>query len=291
MDDHPVPRLLYHYTDAPGLRGIVESRTLWASHIEYLNDAQEYHHAAQVAARILLERAEGAVDPGERALLTRLGTGLSEGRGRADVCVVSFSTVDDGLSQWRGYCPNGAGYSLGFETRGLLRAAAMEGFRLAQCLYDDASQREAITRVLERVRQSVRWTQAVERPGNDDTYREAIRAWSESFAPLAPTIKHQAFHEEQEWRLISASIPFGDSRWQMRAGRSMLIPYIPFALAPTDPYLPIRDVVVGPTPHMELAVRATGILLDPVLEPMILGEPMARQPAQIRNSRIPYRNW
>jgi hypothetical protein len=39
MDDHPVPPLPYHYTDAPGLCGIVKSRTLWATHIEYLNDA------------------------------------------------------------------------------------------------------------------------------------------------------------------------------------------------------------------------------------------------------------
>jgi hypothetical protein len=199
--------------------------------------------------------------------------------------------VDDGLGQWRGYCPSGAGYSLGFETHALIRAGIIVGFRLARCLYDDASQREAITQVLERVRQSARWMKAVEQPGDDDAYREAIRAWSEGFAPLAPTIKHRAFHEEQEWRLISAPIPVGDSRWRVRHGRSVLIPYIPFALAPIDPYLPIRDVVVGPTPHMELAVRAAGVLLDPVLEPMILGDPTARQPAQIRNSRIPYRNW
>src|SRR4029450_4455178 len=87
-----------------------------------------------------------------------------------------------------------------------------------------------------------------------------IGAWSEGFAPLAPTIKHPAFHEEREWRLISAPIPFGDDQWRVRAGRSMLIPYVPIALAPTDPYLPIRDVVVGPTPHRELAIRAADIL-------------------------------
>jgi hypothetical protein len=108
---------------------------------------------------------------------------------------------------------------------------------------------------------------------------------------VAPTIKHCAFHEEQEWRLISAPIPFGDSRWQVRAGRSMLIPYIPVTLAPSDAYLPIQDVVVGPTPHMDLAVRAAGVLLGPKLEPMTLQAPMARQPAQIRNSQILYRNW
>jgi hypothetical protein len=199
--------------------------------------------------------------------------------------------MDDGLSQWRGYCPNGAGYSLGFVAQDLIWIGRRQGFRLAQCLYDEASQREAITRVLEHVRQSVRWTQALEQPGDDDAYRGAVRAWSDHFAPLAPTIKHWAFPEEQEWRLISAPIPFGDSRWQVRAGRSMLIPYIPIALAPDGPYLPIQDLVVGPTPYMELAVRAAGVLLEPVLEPVPLQVPMPRQPAQIRNSRVPYRPW
>ena len=291
MDEHPVPTLLYHYTDARGFKGIVKSHAIWATHIEYLNDAQEYHYAVGVAGRVLLEWAEQSTDPREHALLTRLGTGLSGGRGSADVCVASFSEADDGLSQWRGYCPNGAGYSLGFAAEGLIRAAIMQRFVLARCLYDEASQREAITRVLEQVRPSVPWIQALEQPGDDDAYRGAIQAWSDRFAPLAPTIKHWAFHEEQEWLLISERVLPYDSRWQVRPGRSMLIPYLPFALAPIDPYLPLRDVVVGPTPHMELAIRAAGVLLDPVLEPMTLGDPMARQPAQIRNSRVPYRHW
>jgi hypothetical protein len=69
----------------------------------------------------------------------------------------------------------------------------------------------------------------------------------------------------------------------------MLIPYIPIALALDGPYLPIQDLVVGPTPHMELARIAAGALLEPKLEPVPLQVPMSRQPAQIRNSRIPYR--
>ena len=162
--------------------------------------------------------------------------------------MASFSEADDGLSQWRGYCPNGASCSLGFVAGDIIRAAVMQRFVLARCLYDEASQHEAITRVLEQVRQSVRWTQALEQPGDDDAYWGAIRAWSDSFAPLAPTIKHRAFLDEQEWRLISAPTPFQDGRWRVRAGRSMLIPYLPIMLALDSPYLPIQDLVVGPTP-------------------------------------------
>ena len=34
--------LLYHYTDAKGLIGILESRQIWASNIRHLNDSSEF---------------------------------------------------------------------------------------------------------------------------------------------------------------------------------------------------------------------------------------------------------
>jgi Protein of unknown function (DUF2971) len=206
------------------------------------------------------------------------------------VCVASFSEVGDALSQWRGYCPNGAGYSLGFVTQDLVGEAARQGFSLARCLYDEASQREAIMRVLEEVRHSVQWAQALER-GTRFSYYQVTGVWLDRFMPLAPTIKHRAFHEEQEWRLISARVPFKDSRWCVRAGRSMLIPYLPITLAPMGGPLPIQEVVVGPTPHMDLAAIAAGVLLGRKLELVTRTGLKPRYPEQIRPSGVPYRNW
>ena len=70
MDDHPVPTLLYHYTDAQGFKGIVESYELWATHIQYLNDTQEYLYAVDVAKRVILTQAPMVTDPREQAILT-----------------------------------------------------------------------------------------------------------------------------------------------------------------------------------------------------------------------------
>jgi hypothetical protein len=46
------PKTLHHYTDAAGLKGIVESGVMRASHLAYMNDASEYLHAVS----LLLER-------------------------------------------------------------------------------------------------------------------------------------------------------------------------------------------------------------------------------------------
>ena len=37
----PLADELYHYTGIHGLKGIIESQTLWATHYKYLNDAEE----------------------------------------------------------------------------------------------------------------------------------------------------------------------------------------------------------------------------------------------------------
>jgi hypothetical protein len=201
--------------------------------------------------------------------------------------VASFSAVGDDLSQWRGYCPNGTGHSLGFVREDLVAEAAEHGFSLARCLYGEAEQREAIIRVLEEVRHSALWTQALAHPRDRDVHLEVIKAWVNVFVPLAPTIKYPAFCHEQEWRLISEPISIGDSRWQVRPGRSTLIPYILITLTRIDPSLPIGGVVVGPTPHRELARRAVELWLVPKTG----SDPMTRQLVQVRNSRISYQNW
>ncbi len=48
---------IYHYTNFPGLIGIVEKRVLWASNILYMNDSAEMNHTVEliqtdVSARI-----------------------------------------------------------------------------------------------------------------------------------------------------------------------------------------------------------------------------------------------
>ena len=35
---------LYHYTNMHGLVGIVKSKSIWCTKIQYLNDASEYEH-------------------------------------------------------------------------------------------------------------------------------------------------------------------------------------------------------------------------------------------------------
>ncbi|MER0171630.1 MAG: hypothetical protein DU489_13715 [Nitrosomonas sp.] len=35
---------LFHYTNAKGLMGIIESQSIWATHYAYVNDSEEIRH-------------------------------------------------------------------------------------------------------------------------------------------------------------------------------------------------------------------------------------------------------
>ena len=57
------PLTLYHYTDQAGLLGIMESRRLWATKVQYLNDFMEFGLAVDIAKKKLAERRTPHAEP------------------------------------------------------------------------------------------------------------------------------------------------------------------------------------------------------------------------------------
>lgn len=156
FDDHPE---LHHYTTLAGLRGILSSNTLWATHFQELNDSTELMVIrdpliAELTAsfmeiirarrrrRLRVDRAVNAVGGLKRAAVQMADTmirllyastltteegleGVKDLKG--PVFITSFCTHtnqpyerDNGLlSQWRAYGGDG-GFAIVFDSRGLL---------------------------------------------------------------------------------------------------------------------------------------------------------------------------
>jgi len=114
----------------------------------------------------------------------------------------------------------------------------------------------------------------------DRRYREAYKLFGRLVHLLAPALKDPSFAEEQEWRLIWLPDSMQDVP-KCRVSRSMLVPYHLHSLTPDGAKMPIRAVVVGPTPHPRLAVEATRTLLGS----------FQLYSATVDASKIPYRTW
>ena len=88
---------LFHYTSFSALKGVLESRALWATDICYLNDAAEYRYAvAAVANRINELKSSGQVDIFEGQALDKLAYMLTEGE-TPEVFVFSLSEPIKGV--------------------------------------------------------------------------------------------------------------------------------------------------------------------------------------------------
>jgi len=137
--------MLYHYTSLEGLIGILKSQSIWASHCEFLNDSNEFHHALSFA-----KSHSGNIFM-ENDYLSAFGWGMRhalEKMDRHDIYVSSFSENPDLLSQWRGYCPQGSGVCIGFDKNSIEQYCAGKDYKLSKCLYDHATQKRHISELV-----------------------------------------------------------------------------------------------------------------------------------------------
>lgn len=285
---------LYHYTTPRGLLGIIDSRTLWATHIRYLNDATEYVHALDVAWKLTEEMDLNA---DEIRLFGYLLSGatrdeLSDVYGQSDdIFVASLSGNPDRLSQWRAYAGRN-GYCIGWDEAALRELARANEFELQQCEYRVSHQRELILPVLQKTLDrwradplDVRFHSPEGRHGGPDGEKIARLVWSfyGEFERVATICKNPAFEEEQEWRLISLSAPKQPRKLQFREGKSVLISYVLFSLQFNEFGLddPLVQVYCGPNPEPNLAVRS--------LEKLLLSR--GWEVYELNHSRVPHRDW
>jgi len=295
--------VLFHYTDASGLIGIVEDQVLWATDAEFLNDARELRYGREEMHAALLARADELSPPGSaegsaegsRAMVMQSAAdqlepgGLFAQRQYHSAYVACFCEDGDLLSQWRAYGAAG-GYAIGFRAASLREMEpdvgelgnirdleAVEEVELpplpaglVKVRYGPHAVESAVSTVLRDVA-----PEPVGHPGVTGFYRARSLV-----LPALAEIKHEAFAEEREWRLIAVA-SIGEADVYFRSGPLGVTPYVNLQL----PVGSIAEVVVGPGREQELRQRGVERLLT---ERGLLTEGGLGDVA-IRNSRAPFR--
>jgi hypothetical protein len=269
-DSTPAPDVVYHYTHATGLLGIVQSGTLWATDAEFMNDAQELRFGRGEMHSALSSAADKLSPPGTdrggpddtRATIMRSAAdhldpgGLFLRKEAHAAYLVCFCETGDLLSQWRAYGSSG-GFAVGFRTKDLesmqppvtnarrdeLDAApeqlrpAPDRVRLVKVSYGPDAIQPVIDHVLQHIAPRPRG-----HPGVTGFFRAKALV-----LPALATIKHATFAEEKEWRVIAMG-SVGEVTVRFRAEPLGVIPYMALAY----PSSAITEIVVGPGPHPEV---------------------------------------
>jgi hypothetical protein len=274
---------LYHYTDQNGFLGILENKEIWATKIQYLNDAKEYHLAKEIAERALKSLLRNPEYKNDHFRIERFIYNLDNYIGN-NLCVSSFSEEGDLLSQWRGYSSSQGGYSIGFEKEALEMMINKEGFNLERCIYKELDQVRKVSDVifesLDRFRGCMEPNQDFVEGSSDST-----SYFLDKLSYLSSFIKDSSFSEEKEWRIV-ALVRFDDL--DFRPGKSSIIPYKKIKI---EDYLPevVSDIFIGHTPNPQLATQATTCFLIKHYPMMV--DNSFEHPFSVRESKIPYRSW
>ncbi len=281
----PVPKLLYHYTNSQGLVGIITSNSIWATKAQYLNDCSELKLAFNYFRNEIYQQQNGSEKERTDEELDLMLKSLSSIE-TFNLGIASFTEVGDQLSQWRGYCKIGNGYSLGFSGKELYSAICQsENCYLVQCVYEE-QQHKLIAKELINNAPVIK----IKEHPNFGKPPLGEMTFAERALFLAPIIKSKGFSEEREWRLINPGRKYTNpekknTNARFRHGAHSLIPYWDIDL---DIKNTLREIIIGPTREPVLSYQSMqGFVLqnlaeyDGVLSLSIL--------ENIHHSKIPFR--
>ncbi len=243
--------LLYHYTSSDGLRGILRSRQIWASHARCLNDTSEIDYPYELLSQTLERLDDDAKSDLVQRFLSELAILMST---LPTVFVASFTKRGDRLGQWRMYAPEG--YSLGFQS--FLPSSVL----FLEIEYSRERQERRLEERVRRLADLLAWIDGLGLPAAD---RESSLEICLKFAPHAIWVsllgfKDPNFDDEREWRMCYFEPAAGDGSptipVRFREGPDGSVPYVELPLSRPDQVLPpLREVIVAPGPNAERRTR------------------------------------
>jgi len=112
----------------------------------------------------------------------------------------------------------------------------------------------------------------------EPAFAEPVREFVAEALRLVSFFKHPSFSDERECRVIVPGT--GSKSVSFRSGPSYLVPYIVLPLDLARSHV-LREVVIGPSPHPDLAREAVSRFLATHLS----------YPVTVSVSSVPFRAW
>jgi hypothetical protein len=249
------PKVLYHYTDAPGFAGIVQQGELWATDVRFLNDPLELKYAwdeflsALEAHKKEKPQYSDAYDAVLQAIsnVKAINPDAIEDR----IFSTSFSEDGDELNQWDRYADHAKGMALGFDSESIQMLkvpyfhhtangdldpvlATISGTNdqvpmtwgafLQQVRYGDAACEKAIGEVLWQVEQ------ICQENGVGTSAQKIVNSIFRIplYLSMLALVKKTTYQSEREWRITVAE-HFGSSSLSMKIALSQVEEYSYYA--------------------------------------------------------------
>lgn len=294
--DH-VDGVIYHYTSAEGLRGIIENSEIWLSNVSFVNDTTECTALQEETDLFNDSKFTNSFVEGKWKNFIRSPDNIQ------NIYIASFSRGEESLEQYRAY----GNYRIGFEAKKLIS----RGYYLYQCVYN----KEEIKKWIIEKEKLNEWDGEY----LNDQYKRG--AADILIFVASKKYKNKHFEKEREVRLISVS----NHSWGSYTNSSSMfekeapihfrdhsaykvpVPYVKFIIKNNEEnieeanetykamkerklrdekinkrdILPITDISIGPMTHQKEAEIACNILLSD----------KGYENIKVNVSNIPYRGY
>lgn len=277
------PSNLSHYTNFEALISIIKNEELWLSNLWFLNDRNEYKEGLSIIETKYLEKIKKHKEPNIKILLNTLESAISLLK-QQSVYVISLTTNEDLLSQWRGYGGNnGVGIKFNFSNN--------KTINLFPCIYNKKMQEEYINHIFEntieifnKTKENGLFPKEWCNEKDELPYWDAINIAGSNFISkcnvACALIKNEGFKEEEEWRLLN----FSSENINFLSKGSFIKPFIKMKILNFKETL--TGVIIGPNPDEDLCKRSIVQLLKSkkIAENQTLFDTL-----KITSSSIPFR--
>lgn len=252
--------MLYYYTTAETMKSILTKGDIFATHISYLNDSEEYINGLRELREVFWGSSMGTGAERERTGILDQSIYEESLKEVPQIYSISFSREDDLLSQWYMYAKE-SGVRLGLSfpdkkqqflikkmhTEKEIAKKVVESTlrdvhyftRIGMSIEEYQNEKKEINEAIQKYAEDI----GIQK-GDDANY---IRLWKE----IAPYIKNYEFRQEREVRLVFNAVVDSENiknksqldLIEYRNAKGVLIPYI-------DVYKeegwPVVEIMVGP---------------------------------------------
>lgn len=251
-----IPSSLYHYTTAEGLLGIIGSDTLRFSDAPYLNDGSEIFYGFGLFVECLTQLMKNKSDE-EKTFAAAVQAEVARNAEAFRMAVFCTSEAPNLLNQWRDYGPGKVAYQLELEPFGMLERGKSANFAISlfRMIYNEGNQRSIMDRTLRTLRDRCL---ALREAGEVDDLEASANLTAMTAMQivwLMYRLKNPAFRAEQEWRFVARTVhDIPSSAMDFRVGQLGVVPFYTWRKNTDDgPLLPIKSVMVGPSPDARVS--------------------------------------
>jgi hypothetical protein len=287
--------IIWHYTNAAGLAGVIRENVLWASSTAFMNDRHEMRTGAELL-RNLLERHKGYLDTGVLADLESM-LRYATSQDPYKTFVACGCKDPNNLTMWRNYTGPEVGFAVGLDATkamSMRRQRVMTEEMVDKLGFLEQDSKQEVFENALRDLGSFPWRDAVYNPesqieiawgrlrelesasvarsNGEWADRHELDVMSDIYNELQ-TFKHPGFEDEREMRVVCWAGLHTDLVYvKHRASRYGIVPYVELCL-PADSKnnssnepepvqdLPIVGIAVGPTPYPDEAASGVRELL------------------------------